>query len=42
MSEEALQITEKRIEMKGKGEWEIYPSECRVLENSKKRQESLK
>ena len=37
LSEEALQITEKRREMKGKGEREIYPTECRVLENSKER-----
>ena len=37
LSEEALQITEKRREMKGKAEREIYPTECRVLENSKER-----
>ena len=37
LSEETLQITEKRREMKGKGEREIYPTECRVLENSKER-----
>ena len=35
--EEALQIDEKRREVKGKAEWEIYPTECRVPENSKKR-----
>ena len=32
-SEEALQTAEKRREVKGK----IYPSECRVLKNSKER-----
>jgi len=38
LSEEALQITEKRKEAKGKGEKEkIYPSECRVPKNSKER-----
>ena len=40
MSEEALQITEKRKERerrKGK----IYPSECRVPKNIKERSESL-
>ena len=35
LSEEALQIAEKGREAKGKGEKEIYPSECRVPENSK-------
>ena len=35
LSEEALQIVEKGREAKGKGEKEIYPSECRVPENSK-------
>ena len=38
LSEEALQITEKRRE--GKRQWrtgEIYPSECRVPKNSKER-----
>ena len=35
LSEEALQIAEKRREVKGKGEKEIYPSECRVPKNSK-------
>ena len=47
---EALQIAEKRIEAKGKGEKERYTilnaeyfffSECRVLKNSKERKESL-
>ena len=36
LSEEALQIAEKRREAKGKGE-----KECRVPENSKETQESL-
>ena len=36
LSEEALQIAEKRREVKGKGE-KIYPFECRVLKNSKER-----
>ena len=36
LSEEALQIAEKRREAKGKGE-KIYPFVCRVLENSKER-----
>ena len=34
LSEEALQIPEKRREVKGKGE---KPSECRVPKNSKER-----
>ena len=42
LSEEALQIAEKRREAKGKGERERYPTECRVSENSKKRDENLK
>ena len=38
LSEEALQIAEKRREAKGKGEKEkIYPFECRFQENSKER-----
>ena len=40
LSEEALQIAEKRREVKGKGETERYtqyPSECRVPTNSKER-----
>ena len=37
LSEEALQIAEKRREVKGKGEKKIYPSECRVPENNKER-----
>ena len=39
LSEEALQIAEKRREAKGKGEKER--SECRVPKNSKERKESL-
>ena len=39
LSEEALQIAEKRRVVKGKGEKERYnqPPECRVPENSKAR-----
>ena len=37
LSEEALQIAEKRRDAKGKGEKERYPYECRVPKNSKKR-----
>ena len=38
LSEEALQIVEKRREAKGKGEkGKIYPSECRVPETIKQR-----
>ena len=37
LSEEALQIAEKRREVKGKGEKEIYTFECRVPKNSKER-----
>ena len=37
LSEEALQITEKRREAKGKGEKERYPPEHRVPENSMER-----
>ena len=39
LSEAALQIAEKRREVKGKGK--IYSSECRVPENSKERQEAF-
>ena len=35
LSEEALQIAEKRREAKCKGEKERYPSECTVPKNSK-------
>ena len=38
LSEKALQIAEKRREVKGKGgEGERYPSKCRVLKNNKER-----
>ena len=37
LSEEALQIAEKRREAQGKGEKERYTSECRVPKNSKER-----
>ena len=37
LSEEALQIAEERREAKEKGERKIYPTECRVPENSKER-----
>ena len=38
LSEEVLQIAEKRREAKGKGEkGKIFPSECRVPKNSKER-----
>ena len=37
LSEEALQIAEKRTEAKGKGEKERYKSERRVPKNIKKR-----
>ena len=41
VSEEALQIAEEKREVKGKGEKERHPSECRVPKNSKERKESL-
>ena len=37
LSEEALQIPEKKREAKGKGEKEGYPLECRAPKNSKER-----
>ena len=37
LSEEALQIAEKRREVKGKGEKERCPFEYRVLKNNKER-----
>ena len=42
LSEEALQIAEKkkRSERQRRKE-KVYPSECRVLKNSKEREESL-
>ena len=42
LSEETLQIAEKRGEAKGKvKKGKIYPFECRVPKNSKEREESL-
>ena len=35
LSEDALQISEERRQVKGKGEMEIYPNECRAPRNSK-------
>ena len=40
LSQEALQITEKRSERQRRKE-KIYPSECRVPKNSKERQENF-
>ena len=37
LSEEALQIAEKRREAKDRRKGKIYPFECRVPKNSKKR-----
>ena len=37
LSEEVLQIAEKKREAKGKGDKEINPSECRVPKNTKER-----
>ena len=37
LPEEVLQIAEKSREVKGKGEKERYPFECRVPKNSKQR-----
>ena len=37
LSEEASQIAEKRREVKGKGEKERHPFECRVPKNNKER-----
>ena len=37
LSEEALQLAEKRREAKDKGAEERHPSECRVPKNSKER-----
>ena len=37
LSQEALQIAEKRREVKGKGVKERYPTECRVPKNNKER-----
>ena len=41
LSQKALQMTEKRRKVKGKGERERYTCECRVPKNSKEREESL-
>ena len=42
MSDEALQIDEKKREAKGKGKQEkIYPFKCRAPKNNKERKESL-
>ena len=41
LSEEALQLSEKRKGAKAKEKRKIYPFECRVPKNSKERQESL-
>ena len=37
LPEEVLQIAEERREATGKGKRQIYPTECRVPENSKER-----
>ena len=37
VSEEVLKIAEKGREVKGNGEREKYPTECRVPENSKEK-----
>ena len=37
MSEEALQIADKRREVKDKRKGKIYPSKCRVANNRKER-----
>ena len=37
LSEEALQIAEKRRKAKGKGKRKIYPSECRVPKSSEEK-----
>ena len=39
--EEALQIAEKKRSKRQRRKGKIYPSECRVPENSKEREESL-
>ena len=42
LSDEALQIAEKKREAKGKGKQEkIYPFKCRAPKNNKERKESL-
>jgi len=37
LSEEALQIAEKREKLKARRKGKIYPFECRVPKNSKER-----
>ena len=37
LSEEALHIAERRRNVRGKGEKERYPFECRVPKNNKER-----
>ena len=37
LSDEALQIAEKKEKLKAKEKGKIYPSECRVPKNSKER-----
>ena len=37
MSEEALQVAEKKEKLKAKEKRKAYPSECRVPKNSKER-----
>ena len=42
LSEKALHIAEERREAKSKGEMEkVYPTKCRVPDNSKKRQQGI-
>ena len=42
LPKEALQITENRREVKSKGKKaKVYPTECRIPENSKERQEGF-
>ena len=41
LSEEVLQIAEKRRHKRQRGKGKIYPSESRVPKNSKEREESL-
>ena len=41
LSEEVLQIAEKRREVKGKGQKERYTIECRVPKNSKRDKKAL-
>ena len=41
LSEKVLQIAEKKRSERQRRKGKIYPSECRVLENRKERQENL-